>query len=183
MTMTTETAPAPVPAAAPVPVPVPSTTITIDQATQLGLAIHQQLHRPDLGAVGTLGLAKSEFARLARSRDADDDATRAAVLDTPFAYFVSIGLLTPAQAQALTAVLLGRAAPDTLPPADPTAPSVYQILRLAVMHGAGQVDFGFWDFISDLAEVVAGTALGFIAAGPPGAIAGGALAVMDVLDH
>jgi hypothetical protein len=179
MTMTTETAPAPAPAAA----PVPPTTITIDQATQLGLAIHQQLHRPNLGAVGTLGFAKSEFAQFAKSRDVDDDATRAAVLATPFEYFVSVGLLTPAQAKALTAVLLGRAAPDTLPPADPTAPSVYQILRLAVLHGVSQVTFGFWDFISDLAEVVAGAALGFIAAGPPGAVAGGALAVMDVLDH
>ena len=176
MTTMSEAAPAPTPAAIPGSPP----TITIDQATQLGLAIHQQLHRPNLGSVGTLGISMSQFAK---SRDADDDAAKAAALATPFEYFVSVGLLTHVQAQALTAVLLGQASPDTLPPADPTALSVYQILRLAVLHGVTKVTFGFWDFIGDLAEVVAGTALGFIAAGPAGAVAGGALAVMDVLDH
>lgn len=153
--------------------------ISIDQATQLGLAIHQQLHRPNLGSISPFGTAGIDFSTIPAL---DTDETRTAAVSTPFAYFVSVGLLTEAQAAALTAVVLGKAGPDSLPPADPGVASVYPILRLAVLHRAAAVTFGFWDVVGDLAEVVAGAALGFIAAGPAGAVAGGAIALMQVLD-
>lgn len=156
-----------------------SPSISIDQATQLGLAINQALHRPSLASLSPLGDAST----FAAAPDFDTESNRAKAVENPFDYFVSVGLLTRAQADALTAVLLGKASVDSLPAADPGAPSVYSLLRLVVVHRAPSVAFGFWDVISDIAEVVAGAALGFIAAGPAGAVAGGALAVVDVLSE
>jgi len=158
-----------------IPITPVLTPVTLDQATQIGLAVHQQLARPNLGPHVPLGFSKTDAAK-------SDDA-KALALATPFDYFVSVGLLTSAQAAALLQVLLGKASPDSLPPSSGTGPSVYGILRIAVLHGTASDTFDFWDVLEGLAEVAAGAALGFIAAGPAGAVAGGSLALVQVLEN